>query len=163
MPCFCLHSLHLSRCGTWEDTAGARGPRLQSTAQVCHPDNEGIRRGADVQWWLGTLNADDEKRRVGLAGAKKGVLGTVAAMPFTLLGGGAASVSGAISPAASTSSETLADSWIDFLIEQAEAADDAQASLSHPPPSGMAILSDRCFLFTVLVPCKSRLESGIHF
>eukprot|EP00884_Botryococcus_braunii_P002327 jgi/Botrbrau1/12095/Bobra.0186s0018.1 len=80
--------------------------------------------------------SDDEKRRVGLAGSKKGVLGTVAAMPLSLLGAGGGSVSGALSPAASASSETLADSWIDFLIQQAEAADDAEASLSQPPPSG---------------------------
>jgi hypothetical protein len=80
--------------------------------------------------------ADDDKRRVGLAGPKKGVLGTVAAMPLSLLGTGTGTASGPVSPAASATSETLADSWIEFLIQQAEAADDFEASRSQPLHSG---------------------------
>jgi hypothetical protein len=83
--------------------------------------------------------ADDDKRRVGLGAPKKGVLGAVATMPLALLGGRGGAGSGALSPTASTTSETLADSWIDFLIQQAEIADDVDQSHDQPPRLGESL------------------------
>jgi hypothetical protein len=72
---------------------------------------------------------DDEKRRVGIGVQRKGVLGTVASVPFALVRGTVNAVRGGASPtaAAAEGPDSLADSWIDFLIQQAEAADVAEA------------------------------------
>ena len=78
--------------------------------------------------WRG---AEDDRRRIGLDRQlrSRGVLKTVATMPFNLVRGGVALVaggsgdgSGPLSPRTpvSPAGDGLADQWIDFLIEQAE-------------------------------------------
>ena len=76
--------------------------------------------------------AEEDRRRIGLDRQPRGrgVLKTVATMPFNLVRGGVALVAGgnggdgggALSPRTpvSPAGDGLADQWIDFLIEQAQ-------------------------------------------
>ena len=67
----------------------------------------------------GTCNADEDKARVGLTRPCKGVLSRVA---------GALSLSNSRSKQAAD--DSLADQWLDFLIQQADAADAAETAAS---------------------------------
>ena len=107
--------------------------------------------------------AEEDRRRIGLDRQvrSRGVLKTVATMPFNLVRGGVALVAGGVGDGGPLSPRTpvspagdgLADQWIDFLIEQAErdgaaaatggnslAAAGAQAG-SAAPASGSAMMS----------------------
>jgi len=75
-------------------------------------------------------SAEEDRRRIGLnrQPRSRGVLKTVATMPFNLVRGGVALVAGGAADGGPLSPRTpvspagdgLADQWIDFLIEQAE-------------------------------------------
>ena len=75
-------------------------------------------------------HTEEDRRRIGLnrQPRTRGVLKTVATMPFNLVRGGVALVAGGnadggpLSPRTpvSPAGDGLADQWIDFLIEQAE-------------------------------------------
>jgi hypothetical protein len=78
--------------------------------------------------WRGS---EDDRRRIGLDRQPRGrgVLKTVATMPFNLMRGGVALVAGGVGDGSgplsprmpvSPAGDGLADQWIDFLIEQAE-------------------------------------------
>lgn len=92
----------------------------------------GIRDSFDVMEWP---VADEDKARVGLTQQRKGVLSRVA---------GALSLSSPTSKVSSTATDdSLADQWLDFLIQQADAADAAESAaagtkdasvVSTPPP-----------------------------
>ncbi|KAK9804295.1 hypothetical protein WJX72_005331 [[Myrmecia] bisecta] len=75
---------------------------------------------------------EEDKRRMGIGVERKGVLRSVATMPFNLVKGGVALARGAVvsSPRAAGSAQDdasgLADQWIDFLIQQAAAAESAE-------------------------------------
>lgn len=75
------------------------------------------------------LWSDEEKRKVGLA-AKPGLLRTVAGAPLALVKGLAKGGDGLGTPSGTpTSSDaSLANQWVDFLIQQAEAADAVEAN-----------------------------------
>ncbi|BDA50973.1 probable Golgin candidate 4 at C-terminar half [Coccomyxa sp. Obi] len=72
---------------------------------------------------------EEEKRKVGLA-AKPGLLRTVAGAPLALVKGLAKGGDGVGTPSGTpTSSDaSLANQWVDFLIQQAEAADAVEAN-----------------------------------
>ena len=90
---------------------------------------------------------EEDRRRIGLNRQPRGrgVLKTVATMPFNLVRGGVALVAGGVTDGAgslsprtpvSPAGDGLADQWIDFLIEQAErdgaaAASGGNASTQH--------------------------------
>ena len=67
----------------------------------------------------GTCNADEDKARVGLTRPRKGVFSRVA---------GALSLSS--SSFKQAADDSLADQWLDFLIQQADAADAAETAAS---------------------------------
>lgn len=67
----------------------------------------------------GSCNADEDKARVGLTRPHKGVFSRVA---------GALSLSNSSSKQAAD--DSLADQWLDFLIQQADAADAAETAAS---------------------------------
>lgn len=74
--------------------------------------------------------SEEQKRKVGLA-SKPGILRTVAGAPLALVKGLAKS--GADGPGTPTGTPTsgdasLANQWVDFLIQQAEAADAVEAN-----------------------------------
>ena len=84
---------------------------------------------------------DEDKARVGLTRQRKGVLSRVA---------GALSLSSPTSKASSTAADdSLADQWLDFLIQQADAADAAESaaaisvdsSITSTPPRSKQSLS----------------------
>lgn len=77
----------------------------------------------------GTCNADEDKARVGLTRPRKGVFSRVA---------GALSLSSSSSKQAAD--DSLADQWLDFLIQQADAAETA-ASVSKGDAVSSAQLS----------------------
>ncbi len=70
--------------------------------------------------------AEEEKKKVGLA-SKAGILRTVAGAPLALVKGLAKS--GGEGPGTPTSGDaSLANEWVEFLIQQAEAADAVEAN-----------------------------------
>jgi hypothetical protein len=77
--------------------------------------------------------AEEEKQRVGLTGAKTGILRSVAGAPLALVKGLArpASADGSREGTPRVGDASLANQWVDFLIQQADAADavaDAEAA-----------------------------------
>lgn len=70
---------------------------------------------------------------------RKGMLTSVAGMPFALVRGGVGLVRGAVSGGGSgepVPQDSLADQWIDFLVQQAEAAEAADAAGQQRPGNG---------------------------
>lgn len=82
--------------------------------------------GHDGHYWS---VADEDKARVGLTRQRKGVFSRVA---------GALSLSSPNSKASSTAADdSLADQWLDFLIQQADAADAAESAAANSMDSSI--------------------------
>lgn len=75
-------------------------------ASACGPDQRTI-----------VYDADEDKARIGLTGARRGIFGRVASR-----------LSLTSSDTKQESDSSLADQWLDFLVQQAEAADAAEAA-----------------------------------
>lgn len=76
-------------------------------------------------------NADEDKSRIGLTGAPRGIFGRVAGR-----------LSLTSSDTKQESDTSLADQWLDFLVQQAEAADAAEAAAAAKGAANSRSLAD---------------------
>ena len=85
----------------------------------------------------GCGDADEDQRRMGLARTRPGMLRSISGLPVSLVRGTVSLVGAGRS--SSSDGDSLADQWLEFLIQQAQAADAseaAQATSGQPPAAG---------------------------
>ena len=73
--------------------------------------------------------AEEDQRKVGLVRSRPGVLRSISGLPGSLVRGTVSLVAGG-SNAPVSDGDSLADQWLDFLIQQAQAADTADEQSS---------------------------------
>lgn len=69
------------------------------------------------------LAPEEDKGKIGLAGSRRGYLRSISALPGSLVRGTVSLVGGSSSKGSGADGDSLADQWLEFLIQQEQAAD----------------------------------------